>query len=94
MKIAHILRLMGGHKFIDSTYEEPRFLGSPPRAAEQRDGHQTAILSTIEPVASQEESKSQLLGTKSLRCLQHHQRHLEGHHRQRRSLLLSHQEEE
>jgi hypothetical protein len=65
---------MGGHKFIDSTYAEPRFLVAFAGAAEQRDGHKAAILSTREPVASQKESKSQLLGAKSLRCLQQHQR--------------------
>jgi|688.fasta_scaffold192367_1 hypothetical protein len=63
------MMVMGGHKFIDSTYEEPRFLVAFAGAAKQWDGDKVAILSSGEPVASEEESKSQLLGPESLWCL-------------------------
>lgn len=63
---ALIMMVMGGDKFIDSTYEEPRFLVAFAGAAKQRDGHKVAVLQTGEPGASEEESKSQLLGAESL----------------------------
>jgi len=63
---ALIMMVMGGDKFIDSTYEEPGILVAFASAAKQRDGHKVTVLSTGEPGAGEEESKSQLLGAKSL----------------------------